>query len=113
MFIIKRKSFSRKDNNPALFVTSKKPHGRLGKRSIQREINKIAHRSGLNKSVFPHLLRHSMATAAINNGISITTVQRLLGHESPETTLIYADLNQDTIKQEYKKLGVINLKSLC
>ena len=95
---------SRKDNNPALFVTSKKPHGRLGKRSIQREINKIAHRSGLNKSVFPHLLRHSMATAAINNGISITTVQRLLGHESPETTLIYADLNQDTIKQEYKKL---------
>ncbi|NFM56675.1 integrase [Clostridium botulinum] len=95
---------SRKDNISALFVTSKKPYHRLGKRSIEREVNKISNRAGFTKSVFPHLLRHSMATAAINNGISITTVQKLLGHESPETTLIYADLNQETVKNEYKKL---------
>jgi integrase/recombinase XerD len=96
---------SRTDNNIALFVTSKKPHNRLGRRSIQREINKIAKKAGFDKSVFPYLLRHTFATTALNNNIPVTAIQKLMGHESVDTTMIYAELDESTLKQEYKKLS--------
>ncbi|WP_085829073.1 site-specific tyrosine recombinase/integron integrase [Clostridium massiliodielmoense] len=96
---------SRKDDSSALFVTSKKPHNRLGRRSIQKEINNIAKRAGFDKSVFPHLLRHTFATVALNNNMPVTVIQKLMGHESVDTTMIYAELDNSTLKQEYKKLS--------
>ncbi|HDK7138915.1 TPA: tyrosine-type recombinase/integrase [Clostridium botulinum] len=95
----------RKDNNEALFVTSKRPHARLGGRSIQREIKKIAKRTGLEKSIHPHLFRHSYATHNLNSGMPMPILQQLMGHESPATTQIYAELSQENIKHEYKKIS--------
>lgn len=94
---------TRTDNNPALFIASKKPYGRLGNRSIEREINKIAIRAGFDKAVFPHLLRHTMATLALQSGATLTTIQRLLGHEDPGTTEIYAEISDENVKDEYRK----------
>lgn len=96
---------SRKDklNNPALFICSKKPYNRLGTRSIEKEINKIATAANFDKSVFPHLLRHTMATLALKSGASLTTIQKLLGHSDPGTTEIYAEISDDTVQQEYNK----------
>ncbi len=96
---------SRNDNNPALFVTSKKPYARLGGRSIEREISKIAERAGFDKAVFPHLFRHSFATISLNKGLNLTVLQHIMGHESPATTQIYAELSEENIKHEYKRIS--------
>ena len=87
----------------ALFVTSKKPYKRVGCRGIQLIINKIATRAGFDKSVFPHLFRHSMATLTLQNGASIITIQKLLGHSNVTTTEKYAQANMENVKFEYKQ----------
>ncbi|MBY6871654.1 tyrosine-type recombinase/integrase [Clostridium botulinum] len=95
----------RKDNNEALFVTSRRSYARLGGRSVQREIKKIANRAGINKSIYPHLFRHSFATSKLNAGMPLPVIQHLMGHENPATTQIYAELSEENIKHEYKKIS--------
>lgn len=96
---------SRKDVNPSLFVTSRYPHQRLGCRSIQREIKNIAQRAGFDKSIYPHLFRHSFATHSINAGMPLPVLQHIMGHETPQTTLIYAQISEENIKHEYKRIS--------
>lgn len=93
----------RPGNSEALFVTSKKPYARVGCRGIQLIINKIADRAGFDKSVFPHLFRHSMATLTLQNGASIITIQKLLGHCNVTTTEKYAETSMDNVKHEYRQ----------
>jgi integrase/recombinase XerD len=94
---------SRTDFNEALFVCSKKPYNRLGGRSVEREIKNIAERTNINKSIFPHIFRHSFATHQINAGMPLPVLQELMGHESGDTTMIYAEMSQDNVRHEYKK----------
>ncbi|NEZ85878.1 integrase [Clostridium botulinum] len=103
--LLKKYLLTREDDNLALFVTSKRPHARLGGRSIQREIKKIAKRAGINKSIYPHLFRHSFATNKLNAGMPMPVIQHLMGHESPATTQIYAQLSEKNVKYEYKKIS--------
>lgn len=100
---IKKYLNSRQDLNPALFIGIKRPYNRLRKRAIELVIHKIADRAEFNKSVFPHLLRHTMATLGFQGGASLTTIQHLLGHSSPETSLIYAENSMENIQHEYKQ----------
>ncbi len=69
--LLKKYLETRKDDNQALFVTIRAPHGRMGGRSIEREIQKIKERAGFDKSVYPHLFRHSFATHNINSGMPL------------------------------------------
>ncbi|MCT8975481.1 tyrosine-type recombinase/integrase [Clostridium sp. CX1] len=94
---------ARKDECPALFVTGKYPHQRMGSRSVEREINNIAIRAGFDKSIYPHLFRHSFATHKLNSGMPLVILQKLMGHDSPETTLVYSEISEENIKHEYKK----------
>lgn len=94
---------SRTDNEPALFVTYRKPTRRIGRRSFQREFAILGKRAGIKKRVYPHLLRHTTATVMINNGADITIVQYILGHSSPATTQVYARLTDENVKQAHKK----------
>ncbi|HDK7179761.1 TPA: tyrosine-type recombinase/integrase [Clostridium botulinum] len=103
--LLKKYLLTREDNNKALFVTFMKPHERLGQRSIQRAIKKIAKKAGINKSVYPHLFRHSFATQKINSGMPLPVLQHIMGHENPSTTQIYAELSEENIKYEYKKIS--------
>jgi len=100
---IQKYLLSRTDDCEALFITQRKPYHRLGRRSIQREIAKIGERAGLAKKIFPHLLRHTVATDMLNNGADLITVQEYLGHEDPSSTLIYAKLNKDSIKASHRR----------
>ena len=61
----------------------------LSSRSIQEIVKKAAKKAKINKRVHPHTLRHSFSTHLIENGHDVTSVQSLLGHNSPETTMIY------------------------
>lgn len=95
----------RRDDTPALFTASKYPYGRLGGRSIEREIKKIAAKAKFDKSIFPHLFRHSFATSRINNGMPLHIIQHLMGHETPATTQIYAKISEENVRHEYKRIS--------
>jgi integrase/recombinase XerD len=103
LYHIKKYLLSRSDDDPALFVTERRPYRRLSKRGIQREIGIIAAQAGLEKRVSPHTLRHTFATLTLNNGAELAAVQQLLGHESPATTQIYAQYTEEKKREQHKK----------
>lgn len=94
---------SRTDDCEALMVTERKPHRRLTKRGIQREISVIAKAAGLQNKVSPHVLRHTFATLTLNNGAELVAVQELMGHSHPQTTLRYARITEERKREQHKK----------
>ena len=96
---------ARKDEDPALFVTIKAPH-RLQIHRTQVIFKTIAARCGLADRVTPHVLRHTFATTILDNGAPLHTVQNLLGHDKPETTLLYTRLSGEARKQAYNRYFV-------
>lgn len=93
---------SRKDNNPALFVSFRKPYNRLGINGVERRIRELGHEANIKK-VHPHKFRRTMATNAIDKGMPIEQVQKLLGHVQIDTTMQYAMVNQSNVKIAHRK----------
>lgn len=93
---------SRKDNNKALFVSLKAPYNRIGINGIECRLRKIGERLNIKK-VHPHKFRRTLATVAIDKGMPIEQVQRLLGHEKVDTTLKYAMVKQSNVKTAHQK----------
>ena len=71
------------------------------KNALENIIRNITVRAGLSKRVFPHLLRHTFATRALNKGMPLPTLCDLMGHASVETTRIYAKNSGTKMKYEY------------
>ena len=92
----------RNDDNPALFVSLKKPYNRLGISGVERRVRKLGNLSNIKK-VHPHKFRRTLATNAIDKGMPIEQVQRLLGHVQIDTTMKYAMVNQNNVKISHKK----------
>ena len=92
----------RTDDNPALFVSLQKPHNRLQIRGIEIRLHELGEKLNLCR-VHPHKFRRTLATMAIDKGMPIKQVQQLLGHQSVDTTLQYAMVNQANVKQSHKK----------
>ena len=65
--------------------------GKYNIRSLQMIIKHAVKKVKIGKRVGPHTLRHSFATLLIENGYDVSQVQSLLGHKSPETTMIYTE----------------------
>lgn len=93
---------SRTDDNPALFVTLSKPHTRLTISGIEVRLRKIGKVVHIDK-VHPHKFRRTLATMAIDRGMPIEQVQKLLGHVRIDTTLHYAMVNQQNVKIAHRK----------
>lgn len=87
-----------------MFVQGMAPYAPLGTESIQRIMHKIGVRAGLASRLHPHKLRHTFASSALNSGMDITIIQQLLGHESLDTTQIYAEFSQETVRHSYDQL---------
>lgn len=93
---------SRTDNNPALFVSLSKPHSRLTISGIEVRLRLLGRKVNIAK-VHPHKFRRTLATMAIDKGMPIEQVQRLLGHVKIDTTLHYAMVNQNNVKMAHRK----------
>ena len=93
---------TRTDNNEALFVSLIKPYNRLGISGIEIVIRNLGKEANINK-VHPHKFRRTMATMAIDKGMPIEQVQKLLGHIKIDTTMEYAMVNQNNVKNSHRK----------
>ena len=92
----------RTDEDPALFVTLLKPYNRLNISGVEIRLRELGRRLNIPK-VHPHKFRRTLATMAIDKGMPIEQVQQLLGHQSVDTTLQYAMVNQANVKISHRK----------
>lgn len=93
---------SRTDDNPALFVSLLKPYNRLQISGVEIRLRSLGRELGIPK-VHPHKFRRTLATKAIDKGMPIEQVQRLLGHTQIDTTMQYAMINQRNVKVSHQK----------
>ena len=93
---------SREDNNLALFVSLTLPRERLLIGGVETRLREIGKRADMQK-VHPHKFRRTLATRAIDKGMPIEQVQRLLGHVRIDTTMHYAMVNQANLKNSHRK----------
>lgn len=92
----------RNDTNNALFVSMREPHQRLSISGIELIIRTLGINSNINK-VHPHKFRRTLATMAIDKGMPVEQVQKLLGHVKIETTMHYALVNQNNVKISHRR----------
>lgn len=93
---------SRKDTDPALFVSQLYPYNRLKISGVEIALRKIGEKLHISK-VHPHKFRRTLATKAIDKGMPIEQVQHLLGHTKIDTTLGYAMVDDENVKISHKK----------
>jgi integrase/recombinase XerD len=75
----------------------------IGKRRAQDLVKQVANRAGIAKDVTPHVLRHTFAATALQKGISLATVQKILGHDRLQTTAIYLNFTDVHIQEEFER----------
>lgn len=93
---------SRTDDNSALFVTLDAPYDRLKISGVEIRMRQLGRSINLTK-IHPHKFRRTMATRAIDKGMPIEQVQKILGHSQIDTTMQYAMVNQSNVKSSHKK----------
>ena len=99
---LKEYNETRRDDNEALFVTLDAPHDRLKISGVEIRLRKLGRELNLER-IHPHKFRRSMATRAIDKGMPIEQVQKILGHSQIDTTMQYAMVNQNNVKSAHQK----------
>lgn len=93
---------SRSDDENALFVSLSAPHARLTISGVETRLRQLGKAANICR-IHPHKFRRTLATMAIDKGMPIEQVQRLLGHTKIDTTLHYAMVNQNNVKIAHRK----------
>ena len=76
-------------------------HWPIGIRQVQKPVKHVANRAQLSQLITPHVLRHTFATLALQKGISLAAVQKILGHDRLTTTAIYLNFTDAHVIEEY------------
>lgn len=97
----------KKGGNYKYVFSREKP---LTTRNIQKIIQGMRVRAGINKKVTPHTLRHSFATHLLEGGNDIRIIQAMLGHSSLSTTQVYTHISSEQLKKVKNPLDELNLK---
>lgn len=97
---------SRNDDSDYLFVSLRKPYKNLDKCAVEKIFRDLSDNSNLEKKLTPHILRHTTATTGLSNGMPIDEIQKILGHASINTTMIYAKTNIENVKASHKKFVI-------
>ncbi len=93
------KKYLKRKKNPSKYVFSKKNGKPITSDTIERMVKKYAIKTGIQKKVTPHCLRHSYATHLLEAGESIRKIQELLGHSNLSTTQIYTFVSTEELKK--------------
>lgn len=101
---------SRTSEIPELFVSKK--GGALTPRAIQYMVKKYAEEAKIDKRVTPHKLRHTCATDLLKEGAHLVSIQKLLGHKSLTTTLIYLHITITDLKKLSKQHPMRKMRTM-
>ena len=93
---------SRDDDNPALFVSIRKPATRITEGGMEIMMRRLGIRTNVNKC-HPHRFRRSCASTALEKGMPLEQVQLMLGHSNISTTLLYTVIKDSTVKNSHRK----------
>lgn len=93
---------TRVDNNSALFVSLDSKAKRITVGGVELRLRNLGKKAGVSR-VHPHKFRRTLATHAIDKGMPIEQVQKLLGHAKIDTTMHYAMVNQNNVKASHRK----------
>lgn len=93
---------ARVDSNPALFVTLDYPYDRLRISGVEIRLRQLGRKLNIER-IHPHKFRRTMATRAIDKGMPIEQVQKILGHSQIDTTMQYAIVNQNNVKSSHRR----------
>lgn len=93
---------SRTDGNAALFVSLDRAATRMSIGAIEGRLRTLGKRCGIGR-IYPHLFRRTLATHAIDKGMPVEQVQKLLGHARIDTTMHYAMVNQNNVKASHRR----------
>jgi len=95
------KSLDKLQTSPYFFITRRgKPFTRQG---VWLKLKEHALKAGIEKKVYPHILRHSFATHMLEGGADLRAIQTLLGHSSITTTEVYTHIRSDFLREEYDR----------
>ena len=95
-----------------MFVSDRSPHEELTKAAVEKIVRQLADKSGLQKHITPHVLRHTTATQAVNNGMAIEDVSKLLSHANVATTMIYVKVSQNKVHAEHQRCVIYKIKNI-
>lgn len=93
---------ARTDNSPALFVSLKSGARRMSVGNVEARLRELGRATDVGR-VHPHKFRRTLATRAIDKGMPIEQVQKLLGHAKIDTTMHYAMVDQNNVKASHRK----------
>lgn len=102
-YVLRKYLLTRDDDGEYLFVGRRSPHKPYTNRGIERMVEQIGVRAQLPYRLVPHIMRHTTATHALQRGMDVAEIQRLLGHSKLDTTMIYAKIAQDDVKTSHRK----------
>ena len=87
----------------SVISTIRKPYRGVTKTQIEQIVRKIGERSGIGRNLYPHIIRHTTATMSLERGMNVTELQKMLGHEKLDTTMIYAKVSQESLRYNHRK----------
>jgi integrase/recombinase XerD len=109
---IQRSLDTRFDNHPAIFVTTGREPRRLSRDDMSKVFRRLRLRSGINKKLTPHLLRHTFCTSLLHRGADITFIKELAGHRDIQTTArYYLGVDKQTLKSVLKRCQIHGWRS--
>ena len=98
---LKKYLMSRDDMNPALFVSNRKPHNRMGKEAIWSMLSKLGKKTDIH--AHPHKFRRTLLTDAGSRGIPLQEIQAYAGHQKPDTTMMYVTVSESNVKASFRR----------
>ena len=96
-----RKKFSSKSVQISTYLLLNSHGNKLTPRGVEYILDEICEKTGAMLDIHPHALRHTFATTLLSNGADLRTIQKILGHESLNTTQVYAHVSDETLYKEY------------
>lgn len=94
---------TRTDKCEYLFITER-TQKQMSPDAVEKVISTIAKSAGIERKIYPHLLRHALATDLLESGMEVSEIQHILGHSNISTTMIYADVNSLKVKNDYDRI---------